>query len=298
MSESVLCADRVSRAFGELTAVDRLSVSIPNNRVVALLGPNGAGKTTFLRLLMGLLEPSEGTVGVLGHSSRRMPGDVSARIGWVGEGHEPPGWATLQNMIALQAGASPKFDRTVAEELLAERELEPKRRYAVLSKGQKRWALGTLALASGADVLIMDEPADGLDPSARRSLYAHVRDYVNRHEATVLIATHIIADIERVADDVLIIDRGRLLLQASLEDLRDQVREIEAPQRCEIPDLGPDVQLLREEERNGSRRLWVRCRDDADEALRGRFEQSVTLRPVNLESLYLVLTEQGDAACL
>ena len=176
--------DELSRDYGRKRALDRVSIRIPPGRVVALLGPNGAGKTTLLALLMGLREPTEGQAYLLGSLSRLLPANICRRIGCVGEGYEPPRSTKLKQMLQLQAAAAHTFDREFAATLLAERQLSLGTRYGGLSKGQKRWALAALAMASRPNVLIMDEPVDGLDPAARRALDDHVRDHVNNTDAT------------------------------------------------------------------------------------------------------------------
>ena len=283
-------ADELSRDYGRNRALDRVSIRIPPGRVVALLGPNGAGKTTLLALLMGLREPTEGQAHVLGALSRAMPAEACRRIGCVGEGYEPPRSTKLKQMLQLQAAAAHGFDHKFAAELLAERQLSPGARYGSLSKGKKRWSLATLAMASRPDVLIMDEPADGLDPAARRALYDHIRDHVNNTDATALIATHIISDIERVADDVAILHGGKLLLYESLEELREQVREIELPGKTELPASDPPLRILGRHDNGSVRLFWIRSEAD-DEQLADQLPAQAVVRPVDLDGLYLALTE-------
>jgi ABC-2 type transport system ATP-binding protein len=291
MNVPVIQAENLARDFGRFRALDGLLLNVPAGHVVAVLGPNGAGKTTLFRLLCGLIEPTEGDATLLGCNVRAMPAAVSARVACVGEGHDPPHWATLRLLLGLQSEASARFDRSAAEGLLAEHELSLRRRFGTLSKGQKRWVLATLALASGADVLIMDEPADGLDTAARRSLYDHLRQYVNDRQATALIATHLIGDIERVADDMAVIRRGQLVLHAPLEDLREQVREIEWPAGQAAPDFGPGLKLLGRRTEHDVHILWVRCKEALESALPSQIDPRAHVRPVNLETLYLVLTD-------
>ena len=287
--------DCLSRDYGRKRALDRVSIQIPAGRVVALLGPNGAGKTTLLSLLMGLREPTEGQAYLLGALSRAMPADTCRHIGCVGEGYEPPRSTKLKQMLQLQAAAAHTFDRKFAAALLAERQLSPGARYGTLSKGQKRWALATLAMASRPNVLIMDEPADGLDPAARRALYDHIRDHVNATDATALIATHIISDIERIADDVAILHEGKLLLYGPLEELREQVREIELPGGKELPTADPPLHILGRHDNESVQLLWIRSEAD-DQQLMDQLPANAVVRPVNLDSLYLALTEHKSEA--
>lgn len=290
--EWAIQTDGLGRQFGRRRALDRFTMKVPAGRVVALLGPNGAGKTTLMRLLLGLIEPTEGSARVLGHPVRDLPGDVACRIVGMGEGYEPPRWANLKSMMNLQASASPRFDMGKAAWLLDTHGLDPAQRYTTLSKGQKRWALATLALASGADLLMFDEPADGLDPSARIRLYEHLRDYATQQNATVLVTTHIISDIERVADDVAMINNGRLSLYASLEDIREHVREVELPETRCLPSFDRSVRLLGRKLVGTTLLAWVICDvDDAGERLERMADGQARVRTCNLESVYLALSE-------
>ena len=141
----------------------------------------------------------------------------------------------------------------------------------------------------------MDEPADGLDPAARRGLYDHIRDHVNATDATALIATHIISDIERIADDVAIIHGGRLLLHEPLEELREQVREIELPGTAELPTTAPPLDILAQRDGEKVTLLLVRSAAD-DQQLIDQLPARAVVRPVNLDTLYLALTESPPGA--
>jgi ABC-type multidrug transport system ATPase subunit len=141
--------------------------------------------------------------------------------------------------------------------------------------------------------MLMDEPAEGLDPSARQSLYDELRDYVTEGEATAVVATHIIGDIERIADDVAVIDRGHVIAHAALEDLREQVREVQLPADDQMPELPGSVELLGSRVASDARLVWVRCALDESE-----LEQSLpagsTVRSANLETFYLALTQHNS----
>jgi ABC-2 type transport system ATP-binding protein len=291
MTPIAVLAEHLTRNYGTFRALDDLSLAIEKGTIVGLLGPNGAGKTTFLKLLLGLLAPTAGGSWVLGSPSRALPAEVSGRIAALIEGRKPPEWAVMRNVMKLQKGASPKFDWEFCKQHCLSRAVCPKTRYGTLSKGQKRWFLSGLTLAMGAEILLMDEPADGLDPSARRELYEKLRAYANEHEATIIVASHILSDIERVADDVAIIDHGRLMLYDSLENLRDQVREVELPSAEAIPDFGPDVTVLSSRRAGEALLVCVQCRNAGDAELRGRVDARAVIRTVGLEALYLAVAE-------
>jgi len=288
MSEAVIETTNLSRDYGRVRALDALNLRIAAERVVALLGPNGAGKTTLLHILTGLLEPTEGRAQVLGDNSRALSKDVAAALGYMGDSDEPPRWMTIGQLVAVQAGVSKVFDRELAKAFLDGRGLKPATRYGSLSKGQKKWVRAALVLGQRPKVLLLDEPAEGLDPSARRDLYDNLRDYVTERGATALVATHIIGDIERIADDVAIVDKGRLLLHGALEELREQVREVQLPAGEEEPRFG---QTLGAKTVGETRLVWIRCEGAEEEDVRKMLPERVQMRSVNLETLYLAMTD-------
>lgn len=314
MTETVIEASQLGRSYGRACALSGVSLRIERGRIVALLGPNGAGKSTLLRLLGGLLEPTAGRALVLGREARRPQAGDASRLAALHEGHEPPAWATPAQLMALQAEACPLFDHAFAERFCYAHGVKPRTPYGALSKGQRRWILSGITLASGAEVLLFDEPADGLDPAARHMLYDALRARVNEREATALVATHVIHDVERVADDVALLHRGRLTLFGALEELREQVRELELPAepgvgaailKDEAPgseDWNPvdepaaaegKLEILARRQRGGAELVMIRlpgagC-DDA--ALRAALPEGAAMRRVGLEDLFLALTQ-------
>lgn len=293
MSEIVIRTEDLTRDFGRVRAVSGVSLKVPRGRILALLGPNGAGKTTLIRLLLGLIEPTQGRSLVLDHDPRRESSALCGRVASVTDGHEAPKWATLRDMVSLQQGASGQFDRAMADGLLEQHGLPMSKRYGTLSKGQRRWALASLALASGADVLLLDEPADGLDPAVRRRLYEQLRAYVNDRDASILVTTHIIGDIERVADDVAVIANGKLVMHASLEDIREHVREVELPDTRSVPEFENGVRLLGRKLIDTTMLAWVICDGVDDEGLARMAGGRAQVRTCTLETVYLAICEHS-----
>lgn len=296
MSDYAVQTVQLGREFAEVRALDALSLDVSKGTILALLGPNGAGKTTLLRILMGLIEPTSGQAYVLGSPSRSMPADVAGRVAYVGDRCEPPTWATPALLEDVHAGASRSFDKAIFRECCSRRNLSLHRPYGALSKGQRRWVLASLALACRPALILLDEPADGLDPSARRALYDSLRAHVNQCDATAIVTTHIIADVERVADEVAIIDAGRLVLHAPLEDLRDRVRQVEIPGGHTPPDLSEQASVLGCSQAGETSIVWIRRNGPDDDEVRRRLGAGATIRNVNLETLYLAVVEHRPVA--
>jgi ABC-2 type transport system ATP-binding protein len=294
MSKDTIRAENLSRDYGRFRALDNLNLTIPSGRVVALLGPNGAGKTTFIKLLLGLLEPTVGKCYVLDSPSRALSKSVVSKIGYMGDMDEPPGWTTIKQLMEVQAGAADKFDKDYFIKSVKSRDLDLNKTYGSLSKGQKKWVRASLVLASKPEVLLLDEPAEGLDPSARKDLYDKLRDYVTDTEATVIVATHIIGDIERIADDAAVINHGKLIIYADLEELREQVREVQLGADEDFPELGENIEVLGSKTSDGARIVWIKCPEDAREILERHLGEKVVMWTVSLETFYLALTEHNS----
>ena len=290
---TIIKTENLGRDYGRVRALDKVNLCIEKGRVVALLGPNGAGKTTFLRLLNGMLESTRGRSEILGVDSRNMPTAVVSRVGYMGDTEQPAGWSTISQLVGLQAGVSEKFDRSFIGQFLDKRELGLKSSFGSLSKGQKKWVRAGLVLASRPDVLFLDEPAEGLDPSARVELYDQLRDYVNESDATAIAATHIIGDIERIADDVAIINHGKIVTYASLEDLREEVREVELGAEEQLPDFGDGVEILGSKKIADVQLVWLRCSQGGQDELERVLGEGRTIRTVSLETFYLAMTEHN-----
>ncbi|MCA9059297.1 MAG: ABC transporter ATP-binding protein [Planctomycetaceae bacterium] len=296
-----LRANSLRRDFGNKTVLEEVSFHVRSGRICALLGRNGSGKTTLLKLLAGLIEPTAGESLLGDHRSWPCPPRLLQQCGSVLDGFEPPGGMKLKHLKQLSAAAGPAFDESRADQLLASHQLSLSRTWGTLSKGQKRWVLLVMQICRNCEVLLLDEPADGLDPQTRIELYQLLRREANQRELTALVATHIISDIERVADDVCILHQGRILLHADIEELRDQLWMIDiAPastdQQLTLPD---GVELLHQQQAAGTR-IWIRdLRSSPEEwELAGEIRR----RRPPLEELYLAVTDTtpqttGDHRC-
>lgn len=275
--------DNLCRFFGPAHVLDHVSLTVETGSISALLGPNGAGKTTLLKLMMGLIEPTNGEVNI-GDQTMWPPSSVTQRIGCLIDGMEPPRSTSIHELVRLSAAVNINFDHDRAKDLLGHKNLASHQRWHTLSKGQKRFVLLVMLLCRQCDVLLLDEPADGLDPEARMDLFQLLRRDCNERGTTVLVTTHIINDIEKVADDVCILHRGKLILQDGLETLREQTLMLETEERWEPPD---GVQTLRME--SGDRcTYWLR---DPHRRLPDTVAHEIHRRHISLEELYLAVTK-------
>ena len=211
-------ASDLTKKYGSHVALDRANFSVRAGRIVGLIGPNGAGKTTALRAILGLTA-YQGQLRVLGHEPFHQRSELLRDACFIADVAVLPAWLRVDHAIDFVAGVHPRFRRDRAMALLAKTEITGKRRMRELSKGMKTQVHLALTMAIDAKLLVLDEPTLGLDILARSAFYdALVNDYMDETR-TILITTHQVEEIENLLTDVLFIDKGRIVLDSSLEDV-------------------------------------------------------------------------------
>ncbi|MCE9592703.1 MAG: ABC transporter ATP-binding protein [Planctomycetes bacterium] len=287
--------DDVHRRFGSRAVLCGLSLEVRPGEVYALLGRNGAGKTTAMRILLGFLAPMQGSSALLGVDSRVLSAQVRERVGLVSEGHALYGWMTVADVLEFEAGTRERFDLAHARTLRERLGLDPRAKVAKLSRGQ-RAQLSLLAATCGRpDVLVLDDPAMGLDPVVRRDLLGVMIDLLSDTGASVLFSTHILSDVERIADRVGILHDGRLIVDASLEDLKRRVTTcfVRGGDRAELERTIP--RCLRARKTAAGHELFLLdIADDTRRALAAAGGSDALGVAPSLEDLFVELT--ADAA--
>jgi len=217
----------LTRRFGRMEAVHDLSLAVPEGSVFALLGPNGAGKTTTLKLLMNLLSPTGGRAQILGVDSRKLGERELAQIGYVSENQQLPVWMTVRQFIDYCRPFYPAWDRALEATLLKQFALPEERKLSQLSRGMLMKAALLSSLAYRPKLLVLDEPFSGLDPLVRDEFIRGVLEVSAQSQWTVLVSSHDIEEVERLADHVAILDAGRLRLSETAESLQGRFRRVE-----------------------------------------------------------------------
>jgi ABC-2 type transport system ATP-binding protein len=286
----------LTKAFRGRRAVDGLTLAVPQGAIFALLGDNGAGKTTTIRMLTGLLRPDAGHAAVLGRDSWRDAVKLRHRVGYVPERPRYYDWMTVAEIGWFTAGFHRALFLANYRELVGRFGLDPNARLRHLSKGEYAKVGLALALAPDPEVLILDEPTSGLDLLVRREFLASMVDLAGVGR-TILISSHQIAEVERVASHVAFLDRGRLLLAAPLDELRERVVRLRLRHEGRPPAADRLGTVL---QRNGSGRLWQAVLLDPDRAAVHELRQAegvhdVEETPLSLEDIYLALLTR-DAA--
>jgi ABC-2 type transport system ATP-binding protein len=210
----------LTKHFGKTPALQEVTLEIPRGGVYGLVGENGAGKTTLIKHLLGLLKPESGIVRVFGMDPVRQPEEVLAQIGYLSEDHDLPHWMRVHELLRYTKSFYPAWDDAYAQELLETFGLDPYAKVKNLSRGQRAQAGLLTALAHRPPLLLLDEPSSGLDAVVRRDILGAIIRTVAEEGRTVLFSSHLLDEVERVADQVTMISRSRVVLCDSMEHIK------------------------------------------------------------------------------
>lgn len=224
---NIIEARGVSRSFGDLKAVDQLDFKIPAGSVLGLIGPNGAGKTTLLRALLGLTE-YQGELDVLGNSPRKNRAPLMEQVCFIADTAVLPRWMRVGQLLDYVSGVHPRFNRDQAEAFLRDTDVKLDRRIRHLSKGMMVQLHLALVMAIDAKLLILDEPTLGLDILFRKRFFEQlISDYFDE-ERTIIISTHQVDEVQHILTDVMFLNKGKLVLSKSMEDIEEQFVQLQA----------------------------------------------------------------------
>ena len=295
---SVARLKNVTKRFRGQVALDEVCLEVPPGVVVALLGENGAGKTTSLRILLGLLQPDAGEAEVLNLDSRTQGDEIRRRVGYVPERPTLYEWMTVAEIGWFAAGFYRTGYLARYRDLVKDFELPEDRKIKELSKGMRAKVALALGMAHEPEVLILDEPTSGLDPLVRREFLESMVD-VAAAGRTVLLSSHQIGEVERVADIVAILRHGRLVAVEPLDDLKTHTRELTltltngAPYLSDVPG-----EVLCGNRQDRQWRLLVRNLDETRlDSFRGLAQvRDVEVRTPNLEEIFVGYMKSDDDA--
>jgi len=227
VGEPIIDVSDLVRRFGATTALASVSLSLPRGAVYGLVGANGAGKTTLIRHLLGLLRAESGSVRVFGLDPVADPVGVLSRIGYLSEENDLPGWMRVDELVRYSRAFYPAWDDAYAEDLRLAFALQLTARIKDLSRGQKARAGLLIALAHRPELLVLDEPSSGLDPIVRKDILGAVIRTIADEGRTVLFSSHLLEEVEQVADHVTMIDQGRVVLSAPLDAIMQSHRSLD-----------------------------------------------------------------------
>jgi len=297
MSEPTVIQTRgLTRYYGARSAVYDLNLEVPRGCVFAFLGRNGSGKTTTIRMLLGLLEPTRGEGRILGYDIRVLPPEARARIGYLTEDHQLYSWMSVRECGDFQSRFYPRWNGKIFSGVIEHFSLKPTARVKELSRGERAGLCLGLTLAPEPELLVLDDPAIGLDPVAHRSLIESMIYLTRRSDRTIFFSSHQLADVERVADYIAVLDRSVLRVCCPLETFRNSVRQVRLqfsgtpPPVPKIPGL---LQAFRSE--GGLRVICAHYNSATEAALRALNPAQMEPVPLNLEDAFIsYLGERGE----
>ena len=297
---AVIKIKSLTKSFADNVAVDSLSLNVPEGSVYGFLGSNGAGKTTTIRMLMGHLHPTSGEVEVFGKNPWHHDAGTLQRVAYVSSDMAVPGWMTTEKLIAMGQRLFPEWDAGLAQTLTKQFQLEPRKRYSRSSTGQRRKMLILSALCQTADLLILDEPAMGLDVESRNILLSQILEVACDEGRSVILSSHLLSDVERVVDRVAVLREGKLVCDEELDVLKSSVRQLQIAEQISEEALSKHFDVLSCEITTwGTRAIVAACSEDTLSRLASELAQPESLRShsLNLEDLYLQFTGQPVTHC-
>jgi ABC-2 type transport system ATP-binding protein len=286
--KAVIETHGLGKRYGWRWALADCTLSVPAGRVTGLVGPNGAGKSTLLQLAAGLLTPTSGTVAVLGERPGGTPAQL-ARVGFVAQ--DAPVYRELSVAGHLRMGAwlNPTWDGELAERRISRLGLDLRQRAGSLSGGQRAQLALTLAAAKRPGLLLLDEPVASLDPLARREFLQDLMETVAEHQASVVLSSHLITDVERVCDYLIVLTASRVRIAGETEELLASHHRLSGPRR-EPRTLPASWDVIEESHAGKQSTLLVRTSEPI-------LDPAWTVRAVSLEDLILAyMSQPGDAA--
>jgi ABC-2 type transport system ATP-binding protein len=240
----VIVTDRLTKYYDAHCAVNMLSLRVAQGTVYGLLGRNGAGKTTAIKMLLGMAHPSYGRAELLGEDAAQLHPETRARIAYLAEGHPLYRWMTIGQAVQFTRAFYDRWNQHLLEQILDHFELSPRRRIRRLSRGQQAQVALALAVATDPELLILDDPTLGLDTVVRRDFLESLIQIIQRRGRTILFSSHILGDVERVADRIGILVDGVLRVDCPTDRFKESVRRVVLEFDGEPPALPPCPRLV------------------------------------------------------
>jgi ABC-2 type transport system ATP-binding protein len=291
----IITVKNLTKIFGSVRAIDNLSLDIYPGRIIGLMGANGGGKSTLIRHWIGLYLPDAGTCTTFGVKAKTLGPKELARIGYVHQEGRLIDWMSVAKLIRYIAAYYPNWNSEIESRYIEEYELDSKARVGKLSPGQRQKLAVLLAIGFQPELLLLDEPAAAMDPLSRRKFLELLMEVIQVSGRTIIISSHILTDIEKVIDHALIMDKGEMLCDCSMDDLREQYIKLRLTSlNGPIPEKLPFENIIKREQ-NGSKAIItltgnMKSRDELEAIADGIHCQMEQL-PLPLEDIYQLVIE-------
>ncbi len=291
MNETLIEITGLKKRFGKIKAIDGIDLTIEPGRIIGLLGANGSGKSTLLRHIIGLYLPDSGQCTIFGCNAEKLGPAELARIGYVHQEGELLDWMTVRQLIRYVSAYYENWSDELEQEYIDDFDIPVKSRVGSLSPGQRQKLAILLAIGAKPDLLILDEPAAGLDPIARGQFLDLLLSIIQDQDRTIIISSHILSDVEKVIDHTLIMKEGRLVRDCSFDDLREEFCRVHLTSlNGELPAELPFTGVL-DTKRDGRRAvLTIQNPDKAQIQSKAKeLNCQIETEPLSLEDIYKIV---------
>ncbi|MBN1880251.1 ABC transporter ATP-binding protein [bacterium] len=292
MNESIVKITNVAKQFGGIRAVDHLNLTVSRGSVVALLGPNGAGKTTTIRMMLDLLRPDSGTIEVIGMNPRTHAKAIRQRCGYVPERPRMIPWMTIRKIMDFTAPFYPTWDPAYSSALLSRLKLNENQKIRNLSRGEEARLALLLGLAFKPELLILDDATSGIDPAARRDILENVIQVIHEAGTTIIFATHLLHEIEGLADEAVFLIDGTIKYAGRMDDIKQSFKRVIAWSDVSLTDIPPGATVVTGK-KTGPHTEWMikGFRNEAWQKLMS--EHHLEIQDVSLEEIYLACHDES-----
>ena len=296
---SAIRTENLSKKFFSVRAVRQLNLEIPQGAIYSLVGPNGAGKTTAIKMLLNILSPTRGTAEVLGVDSSKLRGDLFTKIGYVSENQQQPEWMRVDQFFDYLRTFYPDWDREVESSLIRQMQLPLDRKLRHLSRGMKMKAALASSLAYRPKLIVLDEPFTGLDPLVRDELIESLLERAS--EATILISSHDLAEIESFSSHVGYMEDGQLKFSEEMSSLTNRFRDVQVTLNAPAAVLPNLPASWLQPVTSGTTVQFIESRfqpDNTEKLVRATFGEvrDVTFNPMSLRAIFLAMAKSGRRA--
>jgi ABC-2 type transport system ATP-binding protein len=287
----VIVTERLTKHYGDKRVVDSLDLRVPQGTVYGLLGRNGAGKSTAIKMMMGMVRPDSGRSTLLGDNSESLTDETRTRVAYLAEGHPLYGWMTIEDAVQFTRAFYPRWNDVLVDQILDHFELSRRQKFRRLSRGQQAQVSLALAVAPDPELLVLDDPTLGLDTVVRRDFLESLIQIIQRQGRTILFSSHILGDVERVADRIGIMVGGVLRVDCRTETFRESVRKLVMEFAGRPPEDPAIPRLISWRQVGSSLEVVLVGYDDAQrEAVEALGPLSIEVLDLNLEDAFIEYT--------
>jgi ABC-2 type transport system ATP-binding protein len=299
MGENVIAIENLVKYFDGRCVLDGIDLKVPEGCIYGLLGRNGTGKTTIIRILLGLEPATRGKTMILGEQSWHLPVSVLGQIGYVAEGHNLIPNYSVSRIVELYKGLSAKWKEQFFRRLIETFRLPMDRKISQLSRGMKAQLNLALAMTTEPKLLILDDPTLGLDTVSRRQFLELAIELISKNGRTILFSSHILSDVERIADRVGILRAGKLVVDCELEELKKRVRKLRVIFEGEPPRELPITEIITEKRQGREITITVANWNETKQTILNTFKPaSCTGLPMTLEEIFIECTAWDESAAV